>query len=127
MLQDCFAKGLLNAKIIMNAEGSESLGGKTTTMQRMALLGTINRKDDEAFSRSRVTPLVIRSGTPISDLSERDLPSPAEIRSDNNVLLLPYYQEVEKRKDLHHRQRSKSGAMQFRKKADAFVKAYYVS
>jgi len=96
-------------------------------MQRIALLGTINRKEEETFDRSQINALVIRSGTPISDISERDLPSPAEIRSDNNVLLLPFYQEVEKRKDVHQRQRSKSGAMQFRKKAEAFVKAYYVS
>ena len=42
---------------------------------------------------------MIRPGTPVSEISGRDLPSPAEIRGDTNVLLLPYYQEVQIRKD----------------------------
>ena len=41
--------------------------------------------------------MVLRSGTPISEISGRDLPSPADIKGDNNVLLLPYYQEIEKK------------------------------
>ena len=41
--------------------------------------------------------LVLRQGTPISEISGRDLPSPADIKGEYNVMLLPYYQEIEKK------------------------------
>ena len=40
--------------------------------------------------------LIIRRGTAISEMSDKDLPSPADIKGENNMMLLPYYQEVSK-------------------------------
>lgn len=37
--------------------------------------------------------IVLRSGTPISELSNRELPSPSAVKGEHNLLLLPYYQE----------------------------------
>ena len=37
--------------------------------------------------------IVLRAGTPISDLSGRGLPSPTNVKGDSNVLMLPFYQE----------------------------------
>ena len=41
--------------------------------------------------------MILRKGTPISEISGRDLPSPANIKGEQNVLLLPYYQEIRKK------------------------------
>lgn len=37
----------------------------------------------------------IEPGTPISDLSNRNLPSPSEVKGESHMLLMPFYQEVE--------------------------------
>lgn len=60
----------------------------------MANLEKDNRDINE---RLNAPIMVLRQGTPISDISGRDLPSPADIKGDGNVLLLPYYQEVGKK------------------------------
>lgn len=54
----------------------------------MASLEKDNRDIDE---RLNAPIMVLRQGTPISEISGRDLPSPADIKGENNVLLLPYY------------------------------------
>ncbi len=56
-------------------------------------------KESEEKDQISVPALVIRPGSPVSDISGRDLPSPAEIRSDNNVMLLPFYQEINHKGD----------------------------
>jgi hypothetical protein len=39
----------------------------------------------------KMPALYLRNGTPISEISGRDLPSPADIKGEQNMLLLPYY------------------------------------
>lgn len=63
----------------------------------MAIMSNLDRDDRDIDERINAPIMVLRSGTPISDISGRDLPSPADIKGENNVLLLPYYQEVEKK------------------------------
>ncbi len=36
----------------------------------------------------------LKPGTPISELSGKDLPSPTGLKGEKNVLLLPFYQEL---------------------------------
>jgi hypothetical protein len=52
----------------------------------------LKREEDRDIEEIMNGPtLVLKVGTPISDISGRDLPSPADIKGDHNVLLLPYY------------------------------------
>jgi len=51
----------------------------------------VERDDRNIEDRLKAPTLVIRMGTPISDISGRELPSPADIKGDYNMLLLPYY------------------------------------
>ena len=37
----------------------------------------------------------LQPGTPISEISGKDLPSPTGIKGEKNVLLLPFYQEID--------------------------------
>ena len=60
----------------------------------MANLDIDNRDIEE---RINIPIMLLRQGTPISEISGRDLPSPADIKGEANILLLPYYQEVEKK------------------------------
>jgi hypothetical protein len=48
ILLDCFAKGVLNAKIIMNDEGVESKG---RSIFSKLTVGAINKRDDEILDR----------------------------------------------------------------------------
>ena len=41
------------------------------------------------------TSKFLEPGTSISDISGRDLPSPTGIKGEKNMLLLPYYQEID--------------------------------
>lgn len=66
--------------------------------------------DQLTKEKLQVTTLLINQGTPVSQISGRDLPSPAEIRADTNMLLLPYYQEVIKNQDQVSRKKSRSSA-----------------
>jgi len=61
-------------------------------LAKLTIMGNI-KKDTDPYKkdRSQISALVIRKGSPVSDMSGRDLPSPAEIRGDSNVLLLPFY------------------------------------
>lgn len=67
-------------------------------LAKLAIMGNMSKESEEKDQIS-VPALVIRPGTPVSDISGRDLPSPAEIRSDNNVMLLPFYQEINHKAD----------------------------
>jgi hypothetical protein len=64
-----------------------------SALAKLAILGNISKggNDYERDRNQQIPALVIRSGTPVSDTSGRDLPSPAEIRNDMNVQLLPFY------------------------------------
>jgi hypothetical protein len=62
-------------------------------LAKFALIGNLSKESEEK-DQINVPALVIRPGSPVSEISGRDLPSPAEIRSDNNVMLLPFYQEI---------------------------------
>lgn len=66
-------------------------------LAHLALMANLEKDNRDIEERMNAPMMVLRQGTPISDISGRDLPSPADIKGDNNVLLLPYYQELEKR------------------------------
>jgi len=57
----------------------------------LAIMANLDKDDRDINERMNAPIMVLRSGTPISDISGRDLPSPADIKGENNVLLLPYY------------------------------------
>jgi len=57
----------------------------------LAIMANLDRDNRDINERMNAPIMVLRSGTPISDISGRDLPSPADIKGENNVLLLPYY------------------------------------
>lgn len=99
MLEECFTKGILNARIIEGKVKGETKG--FSMLAKLTIMANIKKDSGDAYKRDKtqIAGLVIRKGSPISDMSGRDLPSPAEIRGDSNVLLLPFYQEVEKRKE----------------------------
>jgi hypothetical protein len=63
----------------------------------MAIMVNIDKDSRSIDERMKVPIMILRAGTPISDISGRDLPSPCDIKGDNNMLLLPYYQEIEKK------------------------------
>ena len=66
-------------------------------LAHLAIMANLDKDDRDIEERLNAPIMVLRSGTPISEISGRDLPSPADIKGENNVLLLPYYQEVEKK------------------------------
>ena len=63
----------------------------------MIIIQNIDRDNRDLDERLRDPILVLRPGSPISEISGRDLPSPADIKGDHNILLLPYYQEIERK------------------------------
>jgi len=63
----------------------------------MALMANLEKDNRDIEERMNAPIMLLRQGTPISEISGRDLPSPADIKGENNVLLLPYYQELEKK------------------------------
>ncbi len=60
-------------------------------LARLAVMGSIHKEIEENRDKISIPPLVIRSGTPVSEISGRGLPSPAEIPSDFHVQVLPFY------------------------------------
>lgn len=66
-------------------------------MAHMAIMSSLTRDERHIDERMSDKLLVLRPGTPISEISGRDLPSPADIKGEHNVLLLPYYQELPKK------------------------------
>lgn len=60
-------------------------------MAHLSLIGNLELDERDIDERMNAPIMVLRSGTPISEISGRDLPSPADIKGENNVLLLPYY------------------------------------
>ena len=60
-------------------------------------MANIDKDNRDIEERIAAPILVLRKGTPISEISGRDLPSPADIKGDQNVMLLPFYQEIEKK------------------------------
>lgn len=90
MLEEKFTKALLNARIISGKVKGDSKG--MSIMSKLAILGGIKSETDPyKRDKGQISALVIRKGSPVSELSGRDLPSPAEIRGDTNVMLLPFY------------------------------------
>lgn len=91
-LEDTFTKAVISAKIIKTRLGQ---GDKERNiLTKLAILGHLQKMDQQTKEKLQVTSLLIPQGTPVSQISGRDLPSPAEIRADTNMLLLPFYQEV---------------------------------
>ena len=54
-------------------------------LARLAVMGSMQKDVEEARDKILIPALIVRAGTPVSDISGRDLPSPAEIRSDFHV------------------------------------------
>ena len=88
IIEEALTKGLINARIIASKLDTNKMG--VSFLAKLAIMGNMSKESEEKDQIS-VPALVIRPGTPVSDISGRDLPSPAEIRSDNNVMLLPFY------------------------------------
>ena len=83
LLEETFIKGYLCAKII-SSRLDESNKGKSM-LARLAIMGSMQKDVEEARDKILIPALIVRSGTPVSDISGRDLPSPAEIKSDFHV------------------------------------------
>jgi hypothetical protein len=83
LLEEVFTKGFLSAKII-SSRLDENNKAKSA-IARLAIMGTLQKDIEEMRDKILVPALVIRAGTPVSDISGRDLPSPAEIKSDFHV------------------------------------------
>ena len=83
LLEDTFTKGYLSAKIITSRLDENNRG--KSMLARLAIMGTIHKEVDEVRDKILIPALIVRAGTPISDISGRDLPSPAEIKSDLHV------------------------------------------
>lgn len=77
LLFEIFTKGYLNAKIISSRLDDNNKA--KSVLARLAIMGTLQKDIEEMKDKILVPALVVRSGTPISDISGRDLPSPAEI------------------------------------------------
>lgn len=73
--------------------------GGLSNLAEIAIMANIEKDNRDLEERISAPILVLRQGTPISEISGRDLPSPADIKGDQNVLLLPFYQEIEKKED----------------------------
>ena len=83
LLEEIFTKGYLTAKIITSRLDENNKA--KSVLARLAIMGTLSKDIEEMKDKILVPALVVRSGTPISDISGRDLPSPAEIKSDFHV------------------------------------------
>jgi len=59
-----------------------------------AVISNVSNLNSSTNSHMAEDLMIIRSGTPISEIQEKELPSPAEFKNEGNVLLLPYYQEI---------------------------------
>jgi hypothetical protein len=77
LLEEIFTKGYLTAKIITSR--LEETNKTKSVLARLAIMGTLSKEVEEMRDKILIPALVVRSGTPISDISGRDLPSPAEI------------------------------------------------
>jgi|LauGreDrversion4_2_1035121.scaffolds.fasta_scaffold73359_1 hypothetical protein len=83
LLEETFNKGLLTAKIISSRMDENSKS--KSMLARLAIMASMNKEVEELRDKILIPALIVRPGTPISDLSGRDLPSPAEIKSDYHV------------------------------------------
>jgi NAD+--asparagine ADP-ribosyltransferase len=77
LLEEIFTKGYLTAKIITSR--LDETNKTKSVLARLAIMGTLSKEVEEMRDKILIPALVVRSGTPISDISGRDLPSPAEI------------------------------------------------
>ena len=82
------------------------------------ILGHNNEKDVDYIHSSDPTVRFIRGGTPLSEISDRNLPSPCEVRGDSHLLLMPYYQEVnpDEHRTMVRKQREKEKFLKQREK-----------
>ena len=67
------------------------------SLAHWAIMANLDIDNRDIEERINIPIMLLRQGTPISEISGRDLPSPADIKGEANILLLPYYQEVEKK------------------------------
>ena len=77
LLEEIFTKGYLTAKIITSR--LDETNNAKSVLARFGIMGTPSKDVEEMRDKILIPALVVRSGTPISDISGRDLPSPAEI------------------------------------------------